>query len=261
MPKPEIHDFKTELEGIIEKYQNPENDWKLIKAFRKRQIINIETGDGFAVFLKSNDTVFVLGKNEKGQLGLGHNKDINMKPIKLTYFVKNKIKINVIKCGGLHCLAIDIMHKLYGWGYNYYGQCGISRDCKDINIDGCDIPDFNGENVPICNKYFIDQGLKVMMIECGYYHSYVQCKDDDDGIISNYLFGSNEYNECLTFDDRKKIFEPWCIDNVLKERTFGDIKCINLGFENTKIVIDNRDNVNNNNVCVVPDFHMTRYGL
>ena len=254
--RPKTPVFNTDFGGIITKYQNSENDWKFVKAFKKRHIIDIQTGDGFAVFLKSNGTIFVLGKNERGQLGLGHNKDVNKKPVKLSYFVKCKTRINIIKCGGLHCLAIDIRHKLYGWGYNYYGQLGISRECKDIGIDTYD---FKGENLPIVNGYFIEMGLKVMMIECGYYHSYVKCRDNE-GMESNYLFGSNEYNECLTFDDRKKVFQPWCIDPIIEERTFGEIKSVSLGFENTKIMIDGGDNMDNN-VCVVPDFNMTRYGL
>ena len=254
---PKLNPRFAEFAGFNEKPMIT-NDWKFVKAFKKRQIIKISTGDGFAVFLKSNGTIFGLGKNERGQLGLGHNKDINKKPMKLEYFVIHKIRIRHIKCGGLHCLAIDNKYRLYGWGYNYYGQLGIKSDCNDVTFNDHHVPDIKGINVPILNKYFYDLGLGVIAIQCGYYHSYVRVKNFDNDIINNYLFGSNQYNECLTFNDKIKVFEPWCIDHIIRERTFGTIKNVSLGFENTKIIIERDDDYV---CCVVPDFNMTRYGL
>jgi alpha-tubulin suppressor-like RCC1 family protein len=60
----------------------------------------------------------------KGQLGLGHTKDIE-NPEKNKFFEGKKV-INV-SCGQFHTLALTSNNDLYGWGAGEYGELGTSK--------------------------------------------------------------------------------------------------------------------------------------
>jgi alpha-tubulin suppressor-like RCC1 family protein len=71
--------------------------------------------------------VFSVGYNENGQLGNSNN--TNCKEIKEIEFFKN-LKINDIKSGFNHSLAISKDGEIYAWGNNDHGEIG-----KEYNKD------------------------------------------------------------------------------------------------------------------------------
>ena len=81
-----------------------------------------------SLFLDSEGNVYSTGKNNYGELGLGHNIDRN---------VLNKIPnippIKIISCVGSSCYLIDFEGNLWIFGYNGFGQLG-NDDESNINV-------------------------------------------------------------------------------------------------------------------------------
>ena len=196
--------------------------WKQLNIFNDKNIIKIETGRDHTLFLEKNGVLWSYGFNNKGQLGI-NDKNIKIcnKLNKINYFIENDIKIMDISCGSDHNLAIDENGKIYSWGSNDFGQCG----------DGT----FNDIFKPKLIKY-LDQH-EIIEIKCGLYHSFAKCADEE-----HYLFGSNKYNECLTFKHNTEeinVCMPHCIDDIVKQKTDGKtIKNIFLGCQTTYFIMD-----------------------
>ena len=69
-------------------------------------------------------------------------------------------------------------------------------------------------------------------IMAGHNHSY--CRTSCG---KHFLFGSNENNECITFDDRNKVKKPHRIDEIVKEKcNVQSIVDVISGRYNTKLI-------------------------
>lgn len=236
---------KTEQELEKEKFQR--NTWKKLDCFGlNHKIIKIATGSEHTLFLEDNGNVWCCGDNAFGQLGIGFDdededngtgditpvsnasKDGNdnaciYRPQIIEWFVTNNINIIDIECGLYHNLAIDIEGRIYSWGHAKRGQCGNGED--DIEIEYVDIPQLI-EWFPIYN-------LKGINIKCGNYHSLVKTSNN-----KYWLFGSNQCNQCLTFDGKSKIIMPNCVNKIIQEKTGKKyIKDLYLGCNNTKVIV------------------------
>lgn len=131
----------------------------------------------------------------------------------------HKIYIVDIKCGSEHNLAIDKNGRVFCWGLNAQRQCGIAS--KSFL--------FKPEMIESLKEY------KICHVECGHRHSY--CKAVGG---AHFLFGSNEHNECLTFDGRKKVATPFYVNDIVKQQCNGKcIKSVSLGYCNTKLILRN----------------------
>ena len=205
--------------------------WKEQNELRDEDIMKIRAGSNHCLFLDIKGRIRCIGGNCHGQLGIGHNNDrytINCEYFDYSqittdyigYFVQNKIRIKDIECGFDHNLAIDINGKVYSWGYDNYYQCGHGNKKHDTK-----------------NKYFVQPKMieaftnyVIMEIKCGSHHSY--CKSVD---YKHFLFGSNEYNECIGSNKHKL---PYCINHVMNNLCENkNIKSVSLGFKNTVFVM------------------------
>ncbi len=205
-----------------EKWHN--GKWRKVSLFDDRHVLKIRTGLKHSLILEDNGSIWCFGSNTFGELGIGDNTEYEEidKPMEIPYFIESKIIIIDIKCGSEHNLAISKSHKLYSWGLNASRQCAV------------------GTVSFIYKPQLIEQlsSYKIIGIECGHRHSYAksQC-----GL--NWLFGSNEYNECITYDKRRKIKDPFCINDIIKELCNGKyVKSVSLGYYNTKIIVRNPKN-------------------
>lgn len=79
----------------------------------------------YAIILTDDGKVYSWGKNNQGQLGLGHTKNEN-KP-KLIQF-PNNAKIKCVSSTSSSSMAIDEEGNLYVWGSNEFCQLGIPDD-------------------------------------------------------------------------------------------------------------------------------------
>ncbi len=104
-----------------------EYGWNEVDAFKDVNIIKIAVGQYHSLFLEESGVLWTCGYYKYGRLGLGIKeseyqdlKHFNggdlYQVTKIPLFVKEKIIINDIKCGGQHNLALDINGKVYSWG-------------------------------------------------------------------------------------------------------------------------------------------------
>ena len=87
-------------------------------------------------------------------------------------------------------------------------------------------PIINNLNLKFVLSFNSLKDSNIVIIKCGYYHSY--CKTNNK---SHYLWGLNQYNECITNDGREEIREPFCINN----NVHFEIADVFLGWWNTKL--------------------------
>ncbi|MGO5113764.1 RCC1 domain-containing protein [Candidatus Avoscillospira sp. LCP25S3_F1] len=82
-------------------------------------IVAISAGGGHYLALASDGRVWSWGRNDLGQLGLGHTNTQNTPKM-----VPGLYDIVDIAAGYSHSLAVDFDGKVYSWGANTYGQLG-----------------------------------------------------------------------------------------------------------------------------------------
>ena len=90
-------------------------------------IVQFVCGNTQSLFLDLEGNVYSVGKNEYGELGLGHNINQN----ELTK-IPNIPPIKIISCARSSSYLIDLEGNLWTFGYNHFGQLGHG-DKTDIN--------------------------------------------------------------------------------------------------------------------------------
>ena len=108
--------------------------WTEVKQLNRKNMnmTKVRAGKHHGQFSDSEGGVWVCGKNQRGQLGLGHAKT-SIKTIRcIDFFVKHNIRIKEIECGFEHVIMMDCNNSLQLFGNNYYGQIGdgLREDVK-----------------------------------------------------------------------------------------------------------------------------------
>ncbi|GAB6019480.1 hypothetical protein CHUAL_001058 [Chamberlinius hualienensis] len=88
------------------------------------KIISITGGGGFVEFLSDDGELFVCGKNQSGQLGVGHQNSLHFLQ-KVEWSNLNSEKVVKISCGWDHTLSLTDKGRLFVWGSNARHQLGI----------------------------------------------------------------------------------------------------------------------------------------
>lgn len=128
------------------------------------------------------------------------------------YFSENsfyeKVRIKDIKCGNFNNLALDQNGNVYVW----YGQI------------------VQGESAEIVKSLM---NYNVIEIDCGDSHFYAKTDGNE-----HFLWGNNVCNQCLTFDGRKFVDDPFCINETV-QRVVGcdSIYRVSLGVNSTQIIV------------------------
>ena len=173
--------------------------------------------------------VWSCGKNAGyGILGVGHPDESQLnrelfayvayEPLLIRYFMENEIRIVDIVCGNDFCMALDINGRIYTWGRNSLGCCGICKFVAKVYMPTL---------VEALSEY------KVVEIKCGYHHSY--CKTECG---QHYVWGSNSDQECIVDTKRKNICKPQRVDElVLKQSNIKEILAVYPGYYNTKMKV------------------------
>mmetsp|Transcript_14493 Transcript_14493/g.21134 ORF Transcript_14493/g.21134 Transcript_14493/m.21134 type:complete len:687 (+) Transcript_14493:915-2975(+) len=88
----------------------------------KEPVFAVSAGEGHSVILTENLSLFSLGRNTFGQLGLGH-----LEPVYAPSFVSSlrHKQIESVFCGSEHTFAISVEGEVYSWGLNLKGQLGL----------------------------------------------------------------------------------------------------------------------------------------
>lgn len=88
-------------------------------------------GPNHSAALSEDGNVYMFGKNNDGECGVGHNKQINFeKPLNISYFSENKIQIVDIALGLRHSLFLSNEGVVYSWGHG-----GIQSIFSYYNVD------------------------------------------------------------------------------------------------------------------------------
>ena len=84
--------------------------------------IIISCGVSHTIAITKDNKLYSWGYNYNGQLGLGHNNNVNVPTeIKLANVVS-------VSCGGDFTIAITKDNKIYSWGYNDLGRLGLGHN-------------------------------------------------------------------------------------------------------------------------------------
>ncbi len=83
-------------------------------------IAAISAGAEISLALKSDNTVFAWGQDDKGQLG----NDVTLANNPIPVSVSSATSISAISAGGYHSLALKSDGKMLAWGYDDVGQLG-----------------------------------------------------------------------------------------------------------------------------------------
>ena len=124
-------------------------------------IIQFSSGYYHSLFLDIEGNVFSVGRNESGQLGLGHkrNKSVLKKIPKIP-------KIQTISCVGRSSFLLDVDGNVWSFGKNYGGQLGHG----------------NTKNLKFPTKISSINDIK--QISCGSYGNHFFAKDYQNKIYS-----------------------------------------------------------------------------
>ena len=148
------------------------------------------------LYITSDDKVFGFGSNHFGCCGLGHNSVVNEPQIIPELCHKN---IKQFSIGLSFILALNSENKVYGWGKNNWGQCGM----ESINNE---------------NEYFVPNLIhfnseSAIQISCGSHHSLALTST---GCL--YSWGRNNYGQVGCGKDEGEIItEPFhlnCFDGL-----------------------------------------------
>eukprot|EP01084_Bolivina_argentea_P005860 11070_1 len=184
--------YMVSKNGIF--YSNTTNSkLKIQPFFNKNSLVlkSIRCGGRYVLFVCNNGSVYAYGVNNRGQCGIKSAKAEMLEVPTLVTFSGNKddiIKIKDISAGSSHNLCVSTDGNVYVFGWNSYGQCGLT-------MSECDGKDYVYQ--PKKNEYFKD--INVNIVECGAWHSVVM---DTNGCC--YLFGYNSN------DDIKRINNAAC---------------------------------------------------
>ena len=195
----------------------------------KVQIKQIACGKSFVLFLSNSGLVYSRGtKNSKGELGLGDFKGRST-PTLISIFVKNGDKIISVKCGYKHSLALASNGKVYSWGSNSNGQCGISIK-SSFNKPMWIKVDF--KIIGICcglrNSYFLSEDRKIYF--CG--NGGVNNDNSNDMKLINFPISYGDVNLSTLGIYPIKINCSWNESLSIFYITFGNVSSIKISHKN-----------------------------
>lgn len=99
---------------------------KPIKQARLKNIVQLAAGKDHMLALDTKGIVYAWGNGQQFQLGrkiLERHKFAALEPQQFGLY-----DIKYIASGDFHCFAIDKDNRVFTWGLNQYGQCGITNE-------------------------------------------------------------------------------------------------------------------------------------
>ncbi|KAJ4964842.1 hypothetical protein NE237_016691 [Protea cynaroides] len=177
-----------------------------IKALQGVMIKQIACGDSHCLAITMEGEVQSWGRNQNGQLGLGHTED-SLVPQKIEAF---QGLVKMIAAGAEHTAAITEDGQLYGWGWGRSGNLGLG--------------DRNDRLVP--HRVSAVDGQKMVLVACGWRHTIAV--SSSGGL---YTYGWSKYGQLGHGN-----FEDHLIPHQLEALSEGFITQISGGWRHTMAV-------------------------
>ena len=136
--------------GSAESLQEP----RLVELLLGLRMVKVAAGGWHSMALSDEGGLYVWGWNNYGQLGLKTENDDDvadpiekedeneLEPVQLQFVptcldvcepgTNNDLEIEDISCGARHSIALAASGHVYAWGWNKYGQLGLSQRKKII---------------------------------------------------------------------------------------------------------------------------------
>eukprot|EP00897_Mesotaenium_endlicherianum_P004127 jgi/Mesen1/3742/ME000204S03010 len=168
-----------------------------IKTLNGFEVLQIGCGDCHCLAIVGSGEVYSWGRNQNGQLGLGHNED-SLVPQKVQSF--DGIRVKMLAAGAEHTAAVTEEGKMYGWGWGRYGNLGLG-DRKDRLVP---------------EEVVALQGETTKMVACGWRHTIAVA---ESGTL--YTFGWSKYGQ-LGHGDNEDHLVPHPV-SALKDCTIAQI--------------------------------------
>ena len=143
-------------------------------------IVQFVCGSHFCLFLDSEGNVYSVGDNECGQLGLGHNTDLNVLEM------VNIPPIQTISCLSASSYLIDFEGNLWNFGINDINQLEHSdNDKKNINApkEVIALKDIQQISYGCCGDHFFAKNSQNQIFAAGY-NDYGQLGTGDTESVS-----------------------------------------------------------------------------
>ncbi|KAF3288215.1 hypothetical protein TWF970_005307 [Orbilia oligospora] len=177
-----------------------------------KNIVDISAGVDHILALSSTGTVFAWGNGQQYQLGRRVIERTRMNGLVPREFGLKKIV--AVGAGSYHSFAVDASGKVWAWGLNQYGQCGIDLEGK-TGEDGVAVP--KPTIVKSLAKY------KIVQITGGEHHS--AAVTDDGKLLTWGRLDANQLgikaedlkSEYTVYDEHGKprfITEPTVVPNL-----------------------------------------------
>lgn len=149
-------------EGILGFYKDSikiqHTPWK-VPAFSPVKIVQMAPGKDHILFLDEHGVVYAWGNGQQYQLGRKIMERSRLRTLDPRAFGLDNVKY--ISSGENHSFALTKDGKLYSWGLNQFGQCGVSAEVED------------GALVTTPTEVLLPEGTKVRMVSAGEHHSLV----------------------------------------------------------------------------------------
>eukprot|EP01083_Nonionella_stella_P295465 1004225_1 len=228
----------------------------------------IAAGYTYTVFVGSDGIMYACGKNYYGALGLGDNTT----HVSIPTIIPTKVRMAQVVAGDAHCAGISQNGVAFAWGRNYYGQCGHGKNTMKIHtptaIDALKEEEMVSVSCGVSHTTFVSSCGTVMTtgynnhgecgdgstthvytpkpivvgledetvdsVRCGAYHTVATV---DSAPKKVYLWGWNNYSQCLVDPSKDKVLIP--TQYVLPEEWNVEHKVVQVipGHYETKIVI------------------------
>uniref|UniRef100_A0A3Q3ML10 RCC1-like domain-containing protein n=1 Tax=Mastacembelus armatus TaxID=205130 RepID=A0A3Q3ML10_9TELE len=130
-----------------------------VKALRLKKVKLAACGRDHTIVCTRQGSVYGVGNNQKGQLGLGHcNNNTSFHPL---HPFSNRTPIKMLSAGSSTSAALTEDGRVFMWGDNSVGQIGL------------------GDEEFAAEPRELTVGEAVLWISCGYYHSAFVTVDGD----------------------------------------------------------------------------------
>ena len=158
-----------------------------------KTLISISSGTSHLAAISSEGECYTWGLSQYGRLGHELESEdsidfIQKSPKRVDFFAKNEIQTVQACCGGAHTCVISKDGKVYAFGWNIYGQCGMGPD--DI--------------ISPIEVYL--QGKNIVDISCGFAHN--AAIDVMGNLI---VWGFNEEGQC-GIGLEENVYKPAFVD-------------------------------------------------